>query len=157
MNSGLNYVTLFLTYGDKYPQALTSLKSCLRRLSLDEHPLVVIDNAACDAPLEQLPDGAWRMGGDNTNGEFSGWEKARSAISANPAFSGFDAALFVNDSFQNYGGSFLERISRDQLDAHTAENNALGHVSFFDAPAAAFAHRRARMANTMPIRKKFHR
>ena len=108
----MKLVILFLQYKNRYPKAFENLKKYLEKLNC-EKKIIVIDNS-----IDNVLPNSYEfslIAGDNTEGEFSGWDRGLKYIKDEKIK--YDMILFVNDSFMNrgIGGSPSTIISQKNL------------------------------------------
>jgi glycosyltransferase involved in cell wall biosynthesis len=120
---------------DIYPDSLKNLHELLAGLEGFQITFVQIDNLAEEKTVIQNKPNVFDIGGDNSNREFSGWQRGLKFLESADIES--DILLFVNDSFLNrapkgygldYYKSKINTISLSEL----SENEVLGKVDFHD-------------------------
>ncbi len=120
---------------DIYPDSLKNLHRLLAGLEGFQITLVQIDNFAEEKTVIQNKPNVFDIGGDNSNREFSGWQRGLKFLESADIES--DILLFVNDSFLNraqkgygldYYKSKINTISLSEL----SENEVLGKVDIHD-------------------------
>lgn len=103
----LKIIAVFLQYDtEKYPAAFENFKMYLKRqLPKERFVLILVDNKHEGDEIRWLDDNTVYMQGDNTDWEFSGWQKGIAFARENRLQ--YDVALLANDSFQVNGTPFI--------------------------------------------------
>jgi hypothetical protein len=116
----INLAILYVEYDKKkYPNSLMRLQKCLDKIRANKR-LCVIDNSS-DDDREELGNNFVKISGDNSNWEFSGWQKGINYLNKNNV--DYDIVLFVNDSFQSYGANFIEKYTIEPFIEKAVGNN----------------------------------
>jgi hypothetical protein len=108
-------IVLYLKYSDRAPWKLWKLKKILKSIFTINPFIVIIDNKSAGRQYELLDRDTAIIGGDNSDWEFSGWQKALHLLEEKIR-GNYDPIVFVNDSFMNYGGCFLEERTYAELE-----------------------------------------
>ena len=133
----LNLAILYLQYDiQKYGDSLGKLKKYLSGIKLFKKTIFIIDNKNEDKPLEEIEKNIYYTGGDNSCWEFSGWQKGYELLKNSNIK--YDIVLFVNDSFQSYGGSYLEYINDYMVLKSLFKNYAMGEIDGYDEEIRVF-------------------
>ena len=104
----INIAVLFLHYyRNKYPNSFEKIKSCIDGVGGCNATYIKIDNYETEKPLKKIEDRIYELGGDNSEREFSGWQKGLEALRA--ADIHYDVVIFINESFSAYGENIIER------------------------------------------------
>ncbi|MFZ1082200.1 MAG: hypothetical protein WAO19_09775 [Candidatus Kryptoniota bacterium] len=90
---------------EKYSGAFERLKSYLCKLDQNRISYIRVNNMDEGNGMRNLDGNTIYLQGNNIDREFSGWQKGLSVLSANEV--PFDVVLFVNDSFEVNGTSYL--------------------------------------------------
>jgi hypothetical protein len=103
---------------------------------------LAIDNAACAATPARSEAGETFLAGDNTNREFSGWDRGLHWLRSNREVSPNDVIILTNDTFhRSYGTDYLE-LFRPREVARALRSNALvGYMDAYPEPVTLFGHR----------------
>lgn len=89
---------------------IVEVKKILKRIYSFIPFIIVIDNKSEGRQYELIDKNMAIIGGDNSDWEFSGWQRALHVLEQQIR-GVYDPIIFVNDSFLNYGGCFLEECS----------------------------------------------
>ncbi|MBU0648044.1 class I SAM-dependent methyltransferase [Patescibacteria group bacterium] len=117
-------LVLFLEYdGSKYPDSFKKFKSLIDPVSHIGKQYVVVDNYREGDWEEQVEDNLIRIGGNNADHEFSGWQKGMEYIKKNQI--DYDVLLVCNDAFMAYGWTLLEKGDIYSMVRYAAEKKAV--------------------------------
>ncbi len=92
---------------DRYPGAFESLLRYLDRLWYCQPFVLIVDNRLVETSFTRTSQRTAIVGGDNTDREFSGWQRGYQALVEEGI--DFDTVLLTNEAFQASGPSFLCR------------------------------------------------
>lgn len=134
----LRLVTLFVEYANgKYPDSFSRIKSFVDKIHNVDKVYYVIDNMNEGDYLRRVSDDAFRLGGNNSDWEFSGWQRGLDVLKKENV--GYDVVLFANDAFMAYGWSLLETHASTQLVEFAARHSAaIGQIDTKGVPLNAF-------------------
>jgi len=118
---------LFLEYDNgKYPNSFTRFTSYVEKIAYCHKCYYIIDNMRKKDYLLKSCD-TYRIDGDNSSWEFSGWQKGIDYLRQNNI--NYDAVLFANDAFFAYGWSLLEYSNKLNLCKWLLNGNSMmGHI-----------------------------
>lgn len=127
---------LFLEYGNgKYPNSFVRFKPYADKLDCSKC-YYIIDNMEKENYLIESSN-MYRINGDNSNWEFSGWQKGINYLRQNNIH--YDAILFANDAFFAYGWSLLEYSNKLNLNKWLQNGNSMmGHIDTKDIELEVF-------------------
>lgn len=127
----LNLAVLYVEYDEgKYPGSFSKLKSYLEKVKSCKKTFFIIDNFAEGDYIEKQEENIYRIGGNNSEREFSGWQKGLDTL--NSMNIPYDIILFVNDAFLVPGRSYLENYASKSLILKSLLNNAVvGRIDDF--------------------------
>lgn len=136
-------LVIFLVYTDAHQATgLMRLRQLVERLFVpaDIHYLVV-DNA-CEEPLEErLPDGTWRISGDNRCREFSGYDHGMRWFESRMKMDERAVIVVANDTFdRSYGCGYLEGFTRWRVAQLMHSQGLLGYLDAFPQQVTALGY-----------------
>ena len=111
LNLTIIYVEYITEKRSKYRDSFIKLYKYLEKIPLCKKHYIIVDNLNCDSEynLIKLHDDIIRIAGDNSDGEFSGWQKGVEFLQDKKSnYFKTDIVLFANDAFLNPGPIFLE-------------------------------------------------
>jgi len=134
----MKLLVLFLKYGeDKYPGSFNTLFYYLEQIKC-EKIYIIIDNK-CTLPKIIISENINYINGDNSEWEFSGWDKGLS-YAKNAGFQ-YDLVLVVNDSFMVYGSSFIQLLKLFHLEYIACSSKSIvGQVDSRGYPMSVFGY-----------------
>jgi len=101
-------VVLFQEYDpERYPESFSLLQSYLNKGYIGQLTYLRIDNRNQGDYVQRISDSVYKVGGDNSSREFSGWQRGLDVLNA--LAPDYRLVLFVNEAFLNPGRSFLEK------------------------------------------------
>ena len=125
----INLAVLYLECDkQKYNRSLPVLQAYLEKLKFCNKTLIVIDNSNEEKEIEKISKNYYRLGGDNSIREFSGWQKGLDFL--NSSNFNYDIILFVNDSFLCYDGSFLKKANILTVIKALINNSVIGQIDY---------------------------
>lgn len=113
----------------KYPGALARLMGIVDKWDDADLRVVVVDNDVEGDWQHQVSSGLFHIGGDNSDWEFSGFDKGVRWLAQNGQET--DLYVFVTDAFQAYGEEFLSYLTNDMLLTSLRLDACLGWVDSF--------------------------
>ncbi|MFM0733400.1 hypothetical protein PQQ52_23260 [Paraburkholderia sediminicola] len=130
-------IALFLVYGRTFTdEGISHIRKIVDRMLPDsELRIIVIDNKI-DQPSANTDKPVWEISGDNTLGEFTGWDHgynfAKRALDLNTD----DLILFANDTFfrRNYrdgGVGYMDFFDRPLIEDHDLTKECIGYLDDF--------------------------
>jgi len=121
----MNISVVYLQYDkNKYPYSFQYITGCLNKIDANIS-YIVVDNFNCNKSNEQFGN-VHVIGGDNTNWEFSGWQKGFQYTRQNIDS---DLIIFCNDSLRSYRHKMLElEHLKKMLDRATSEKLFVGKI-----------------------------
>jgi hypothetical protein len=122
---------------DRYPGVLDTLKGYLARLWYCQPYLLVVDNRHEDLPFTPTGVRSAIVGGDNTDREFSGWQRGIEALGLHVP--SYEMALLSNEAFLAPGPSYLSKYPTldDVLRWHRYAQVA-GRIDALPTPVSVF-------------------
>jgi hypothetical protein len=131
---------LYLEYDpQRYPDSFHLLQSYLNKINFCHKVYLKIDNREEGDYIKRISPSIFKVGGDNSSREFSGWQKGLDALNA----LGLDThlILFVNEAFLKNGRSFLEKHAGPVLMAKALLGNAVvGKINRSENKISAFGY-----------------
>lgn len=131
----MKILCLFLQHGaERYPLAFSSLREWYR----DTLPEVacdywIIDNSLAGAgPFPAPAESVALVAGENSSGEFSGWEKFLREHT--DLLSGYDLVHFVTSAFQQNYVRYLRHVNAAMLQVAATTRLCLGHLDYYEMP-----------------------
>jgi hypothetical protein len=136
----MKLAVLFLEYDQgKYSNSFDVLRSYLDGLKNIDIVYYIIDNSREGGYCVNVSDGIFRIGGDNSSWEFSGWQKGIGFLKENGI--SYDVVLFVNDAFLAYGWTMLEKaVELDLPKIALEKQSVIGHIDTKEIPMRAMGH-----------------
>lgn len=136
-------LVIFLVYTDTHQTTgLLRLRQLVERMfaPADIHYLVV-DNA-CKAPLEErLPDGTWRISGDNRCREFSGYDHGMRWFESRMKIDKHAVIVVANDTFdRSYGCEYFAGFTRWRARQLVHSRGLLGYMDAFPQQVTALGY-----------------
>jgi hypothetical protein len=130
----MRVLVLLVRYGSgKYGDALLDLDRIYQRYAPGVTRMTfVIDNALPGDLTKNLADNIVLMGGDNTQWEFSGWQRAIDAV--DDEITGYDVIHFVTSAFRTHYTAYLDRFSERIVEAVAERPIATGHIDYYPYP-----------------------
>ena len=124
----LKLAVLFLEYDNgKYKDAFRLLQSYVDKIDDCDKEYFIIDNLKEGDSCLRVSRDVYRIGGDNRDWEFSGWQKGVNFLKENNIES--DIVLFVNDAFMAYGWNFIqEGVTGRSLEKVIKDEAVVGHI-----------------------------
>ncbi len=124
----MKLLVLFLEYNTgKYKNSFELLKSYVDKFKGCKKNYYIIDNFTEEDYFKKISENVFRIGGDNSSWEFSGWQKGVELLEENNIE--YDVILFANDAFLAYGWSILEKdLNLELLRVAIRNNSAIGQV-----------------------------
>jgi hypothetical protein len=121
----MNISVVYLQYDkNKYPYSFQYITGCLNKIDA-EISYIVVDNFNCNKSIEKFGN-VHVIGGDNTNWEFSGWQKGFEYTRGNI---NSDLIIFCNDSLRSYRHKMLElEHLKKMLERATKEKLFVGKI-----------------------------
>lgn len=124
---------LYLVFGEKHIETgLYELKKLINKLFHNEnYKIIIINNAENDRKIVDIDFNTVLIEGDNSNREFSGWDRGFKYLSeiAKPSLN--DAIIIANDTFhRNYGNDYLKLFRKKSI-KKTIEKK--GFAGYYDA------------------------
>lgn len=101
-------LVLYLQFFEKYKESFSILHSLLKKLGFDAF-YCIIDNKNSSQREESISNNIIRIPGNNSSGEFSGWQRGIEFIKKSNIQ--FDVVLLMNDSFLVHGTNFIQRAN----------------------------------------------
>lgn len=99
----------------------------------------IIDNLNEGNYVTPVTANIYRMGGDNSNWEFSAWQKCLNFLRKENV--PYDAALLSNDAFMAYGWNFIEKNASVELIRRAIANRSvIGHIDTKGYPMNAMGY-----------------
>jgi len=128
-NRTINAAVLFLHYyRSKYKNSFEKIKSYVDKIDKCNATYFKIDNYFENKTLYKSDDNTYEIGGDNSEREFSGWQKGLEALrSTNTPY---DVIVFINEAFTLYGKSILDREDVRSIIENSINTNSV--VGRFD-------------------------
>ena len=103
----MKLIVLYQEYDrEKSAKAFLAIRASLDRLNDIEKIYYIIDNKNEGEFFEELEKNIFRIGGDNSNREFSAWQKGIQFIKNKKVE--YDLVLFTNEAIVNYDDSILD-------------------------------------------------
>jgi hypothetical protein len=145
MGNKLSLFVIFNQYDtEKYSGTFLRLQKILSdNLSQTKNKIsvsyLIVDNRREDLPFEKIGDNVFKVGGNNSDREFSGLDKGIQELQVQ----GFkpDVVLCSNDSFLVYGWTFLEKVPVYNLVRYASRHNCLiGHIDTKEIPFQIYSH-----------------
>lgn len=133
-DNNISLAVLFLEYEDEgygdSDQTFDRMKEYLQNLKQCTITYIRIDNKHENRELMHIEDGIFRVGGDNSCLEFSGWQKGIETL--NTLGLPCDVVLFTNNALFKPGESFLKDYADDALLKKTIKNKEIiGRIDSF--------------------------
>lgn len=121
MVSRLKVAIVYLQYdSNKYADSIPYVFGNLNKIN-SEKTYIIVDNKNCKKNTE-IFENVHILGGDNTNWEFSGWQKGLNYVKKNI---NCDVVLFLNDSLRSYWRPLLEEKELDSMMLFCLNKNSL--------------------------------
>lgn len=136
----MKLAVLFLEYDPvKYENAFARFKGYADRLRGCDIHYYLIDNRKTGEGASRISNSLYRLDGDNSGREFSGWQKGLTYLHSR--LDDYDAILFGNDAFLAYGWSLLEFADRMNLNHWRRKYpSAIGQIDTKGIYLEAFGH-----------------
>ena len=136
----MKLAVLFLEYDNgKYSNAFARFKGYTEKLRKCDIRYYIIDNNKEGEGSARISDTLYRMDGDNSAWEFSGWRKGLTYLQRRHI--DYDAVLLANNAFFAYGWSLLEFADKINLPAWLLQGHSvMGHIDTKDIYLEVFGY-----------------
>lgn len=130
----MRVLVLFARYGTaKYADALPALDRIYRTQAPElVRRTIVVDNALSPEHVQELSSDTLLIGGDNTDREFSGWQRALDTAARELA--DYNAVHFVSSAFQMLYSDYLGRFTSKIVEVVSARPVCVGHIDYYPYP-----------------------
>ncbi|MCC8401219.1 hypothetical protein LJ655_04795 [Paraburkholderia sp. MMS20-SJTN17] len=130
-------IALFLVYGRTYAdEGLSHIRKMVERMLPNAKLQIIIIDNKIDQPFENMDGPIWEVAGDNTLGEFTGWDHGYQFAKRVLDLNADDLILFANDTFfrRNYrdgGVSYMDFFERSIVEGHDLTRECIGYLDDF--------------------------
>lgn len=130
-------IALFLVYGRTFTdEGIAHIRKIVERMLPESRLQIVIVDNKITQRHEKLDQPIWEISGDNTLGEFTGWDHAYSFAKHTLNLDENDLILFANDTFfrRNYrdgGVGYMDFFNRELVDGHDLTRECIGYLDDF--------------------------
>jgi hypothetical protein len=135
---------IFLQYGpDHSAEGMKVLRQQMQRLFQGGRAsYLVVDNALDVSAPFQVEGDVTRLPGDNSNREFSGWDRGLQWLRSSCAISPNDIVVLANDTFhRSYGTDYLDLFHPKDVARALRSNALIGYMDAYPEPVTLFSHR----------------
>jgi hypothetical protein len=132
---------VYLQLGDQHQAAgLGELRRQVKRLfPRSPASFLVIDNALPAAAVPMVDGDVTLLAGDNSNREFSGWDRGLAWLRAHREVATTDIILLANDTFhRSYGIEYLQLFRPAAVGWALRRDALVGYMDAFPEPVQAF-------------------
>ncbi|WP_233800165.1 hypothetical protein [Paraburkholderia sp. HP33-1] len=130
-------IALFLVYGRTYAdEGISHIRKMVERMLPNAKLQIIIIDNKIDQPFENMDRPIWEVAGDNTLGEFTGWDHGYQFAKRVLDLNADDLILFANDTFfrRNYrdgGVSYMDFFDRSIVEGHDLTKECIGYLDDF--------------------------
>jgi hypothetical protein len=136
----LHVLTILARFGaDQYAGAEEDIKDLFaRQMPAVDHDVVIVDNALTGDVITRC-DRVVVLGGDNSSGEFSAFDRAIDFIGS--AIWSYDFVHFATSAFKRLYVAYLDRFDEGLLRSFAGRPACVGHVDCYNAPIEVLGFR----------------
>lgn len=130
-------VVVFLIYGRAHlDEGIAQINQILGRMFPDSAVQTIVVDNKLEAGFESGTDAVREISGDNSLGEFSGWDHGYAYARRTLGLNSDDLVFFANDTFfrrsyRDGGNGFLEFFDRQLVEGHDLTRECVGYLDDF--------------------------